>query len=302
MGKVFKCVVMMLVVATFIYSCARAPIEKFADTKAALEAARRAGAEACAKKEFREAEKAYKEAEELLKTANVCSPNPIAKSVAESAESVKDVSKEEKDCIPQDELYRKVESKLVYAQGKANEAKNIALNASRKCNTIKSRLSEINDEILTIKKDLIEAGKVNDLDMLMDRYNEVEGYLQECSCDEAQTAMSELVSMLNRTKEALAAGTAVVKAEKPEKVMATAEAREYKVKKGDCLWRISEKEYLNPFMWPLIYWANKAKIKDPDLIYPGQIFKIEEDYTSSEKDRAIRKAKTRGPWSLFDGK
>ena len=76
------------------------------------------------------------------------------------------------------------------------------------------------------------------------------------------------------------------------------------VKKGECLWIISSyKEiYNDPFMWPLIYWANKNKIHDPDLIFPKQVFKIPRDYTEKEKREAIHFAKTRGPWSLWDGK
>ncbi len=49
------------------------------------------------------------------------------------------------------------------------------------------------------------------------------------------------------------------------------------VVKGECLWRISEQAqiYNDPFMWPLIYKANRDKItKSPDLIYPGQVFSI----------------------------
>ena len=51
---------------------------------------------------------------------------------------------------------------------------------------------------------------------------------------------------------------------------------EYTVIKGDCLWNISKKDYIynDPFQWPRIYEANKDKIKDPDLIYPNQVFKI----------------------------
>ena len=78
----------------------------------------------------------------------------------------------------------------------------------------------------------------------------------------------------------------------------------HKVKKGECLWTIaSYKEiYNDPFMWPLIYKANKDKIKDPDLIFPGQLFDINRDYTTSEQNSAVKFAKTRGKWSLFDGK
>ncbi len=50
----------------------------------------------------------------------------------------------------------------------------------------------------------------------------------------------------------------------------------YTVVKGDCLWNIAKKDYIynDPFKWPQIYEANKDKIKDPDLIYPKQVFTI----------------------------
>ena len=44
----------------------------------------------------------------------------------------------------------------------------------------------------------------------------------------------------------------------------------------DCLWRIAEnvEVYGDAFKWPSIYSANKDQIKDPDLIFPGQVFQI----------------------------
>ncbi|RPI96706.1 MAG: hypothetical protein EHM32_02625 [Spirochaetales bacterium] len=45
-------------------------------------------------------------------------------------------------------------------------------------------------------------------------------------------------------------------------------------KKRDCLWRISLYVYRDARLWPLIYVANRDKIKDPDLIFPGQKFTI----------------------------
>ena len=46
----------------------------------------------------------------------------------------------------------------------------------------------------------------------------------------------------------------------------------YRVRKNDSLWRISgyKNIYNDPYQWPKIYEANKEKIEDPDLIYPGQ--------------------------------
>jgi nucleoid-associated protein YgaU len=48
----------------------------------------------------------------------------------------------------------------------------------------------------------------------------------------------------------------------------------YNPKKRDCLWRIAHTVYRDARLWPLIYIANRDQIKDPDLIFPGQKFKI----------------------------
>lgn len=58
----------------------------------------------------------------------------------------------------------------------------------------------------------------------------------------------------------------------------------YTVVKGDCLWGIAKMKdhYANPFAWPMIYQANRDQIKNPDLIFPKQIFKIP-NLTEEEK-------------------
>ncbi len=48
----------------------------------------------------------------------------------------------------------------------------------------------------------------------------------------------------------------------------------YTVKKGDCLWNIAKKFYGNGAKYTKIYEANKDKIRNPNLIYPGQVFVI----------------------------
>lgn len=54
------------------------------------------------------------------------------------------------------------------------------------------------------------------------------------------------------------------------------EPKLYTVRPGEWLWDISRKEYGTAIGWFRIYEANRAKIKDPDLIYPGQVFVIPE--------------------------
>lgn len=75
---------------------------------------------------------------------------------------------------------------------------------------------------------------------------------------------------------------------------------QYQVVRGDNLWNISGKGevYADPYQWPLVYKANRNKIKDADLIYPGQVFDIDRAASASDVDAAIRHAKTRGAWSV----
>ena len=50
--------------------------------------------------------------------------------------------------------------------------------------------------------------------------------------------------------------------------------RTYTVVAGDSLSKISQKIYGDGRRWKEIFEANKDKIKNPDLIYPGQVLKI----------------------------
>ncbi len=48
------------------------------------------------------------------------------------------------------------------------------------------------------------------------------------------------------------------------------EPRKYVVRKGDSLSKIAKTMYGDMKMWKKIYEANKATIKNPDVIHPGQ--------------------------------
>jgi len=89
------------------------------------------------------------------------------------------------------------------------------------------------------------------------------------------------------------------------KVAATGQAtlgkmETYVVEKGDCLWDISKKKniYNDPFLWPVIFEANKGKVKNPNLIYPDQKLKIPRSGISMNaiKD-ARKKAGARRPYT-----
>jgi len=81
------------------------------------------------------------------------------------------------------------------------------------------------------------------------------------------------VASLDAQIAQLQAQIADLEAKKPAK---PAESEQYTVVKGDCLYKISgyEKIYNDPVKWPVLYRANRDKIKDPNLIYPDWVLVV----------------------------
>ena len=79
-----------------------------------------------------------------------------------------------------------------------------------------------------------------------------------------------------------------------------AASMQYEVVRGDSLWAISAKPetYNNPYQWPLIFKANRAQIKDADLIYPGQTFEVDRNPSAADVESAVNHARNRGAWSI----
>jgi len=116
--------------------------------------------------------------------------------------------------------------------------------------------------------------------------------------EEAAPAQEESTAMAEEDKSALADAESDMSDNKNEG--SSAGVTSYSVVRGDNLWDISGKEevYANSYQWPLIYKTNRDKINDADLIYPGQVFDIDQNASSSDIDAAINHAKTRGAWSI----
>ena len=91
----------------------------------------------------------------------------------------------------------------------------------------------------------------------------------------------------------------------PAKTEAKPEAKgtglvtEYVVKKGESLWWISKYKdiYDDPYLWPIIYQANKDQIKKANLIYPGQKLKIPRSgFTMEDLEKARKQAGAKKPY------
>lgn len=89
-----------------------------------------------------------------------------------------------------------------------------------------------------------------------------------------EKSMSRIISAL-----LLAVAAVTASAAEPLKLAADAPERHI-VEKGDTLWGISGKFLQEPWRWPEIWRLNKDQIKNPHLIYPGDIVML--DYVEGQ--------------------
>lgn len=92
------------------------------------------------------------------------------------------------------------------------------------------------------------------------------------AANKAIEASNKAAGTINRAIDRLNALAAEM--EKSKEVKEVKEVSTYTVKKGDCLSRIAAQKLGSGRLWRKIYQANKNKIKDPNLIYPGQVLLI----------------------------
>ena len=74
----------------------------------------------------------------------------------------------------------------------------------------------------------------------------------------------------------------------PQEIIVT-QAQKYKVQEGDTLQKIAKKFYGSMKKWTVIYEANKANLKGPDKIYPGQVLDIPAGAIKQEAPQSISK-------------
>lgn len=76
------------------------------------------------------------------------------------------------------------------------------------------------------------------------------------------------------TKTVTVKNNKTAKVEKERDASTAPKAKTHTVVRGDTLWGIAKKYYGNGAQYTKIYNANKDKIKNPNLIYVGQVFSI----------------------------
>jgi len=77
-----------------------------------------------------------------------------------------------------------------------------------------------------------------------------------------------------KTKKATVTIATVKPSTRTTKAAESSSGKTYTVKSGDCLWKIAKQFYGNEADYTKIYNANTDKIKNPNLIYAGQVLTI----------------------------
>lgn len=72
----------------------------------------------------------------------------------------------------------------------------------------------------------------------------------------------------------------------------------YKVKRGETLIDIAQRREIfnDKFMWPLIYKANRDQMRDPQVVFPGQVLAIPRELTFEEIIEARKQAQAPPPY------
>ncbi len=185
---------------------------------------------------------------------------------------------------------------------------------------LKSQKDALNQQITDLQNDISKLkDQLNGLKSYEDCQNELYALVgaTKADVDNFRNAVNELDGKISRKEGPKADRQKDLDALKSNKISALPEfydkvhnqmqsaldswveqptEQQYTVVKGDCLWNIAKKKefYGNGFAWPKIYKANRDKIKNPDLIYPKQIFTIPQ-LTDEEKAKYEKMRKNYKP-------
>lgn len=286
------------------FGCAKPPTKEMADAEAALSAAKLAEADIYVPQEYQSAEdmlaqaQAEMEQKEYKQAKNAAIQTiALAEKAREHALSAKEEAKLKAKGIIE---------KLGAALKEARDAEALTYYAGN-YNRLSKKLSGIESDYAAERYlAVISKGET-----ALAEARELAASSRLAAAEAARRKAEEEARLARLKAEAAARRRAEDEARRraeEARLLAEEQARavspSHLVVKGECLWVISEYEkvYDNPFQWPLIYKANRSKIRDPDLIFPDQNFQIPRDASGVEVNEAVYMAKHRGPWSLYDGK
>lgn len=279
----------MTLLAASVVGCTSAPTQEMADARQALQAAENADAATHAPANFKGARELLAKAEKAISDGDYDDARADAIATKKAAVSARNIA---------------------LAIGAAEEALDEAdalgfqWRDSRKLLDQARAAAERGDEVTAVK--LANEAKAQG-ELAKDQYylEQAKVMLEEAGAHQSRMSAAEQA----KYRDAMAAvrrGDGRRAHDLAKTLLSTLDTSEslavesYQVVHGDSLWGISGQDviYDNPYYWPLIFRANADRIRDADLIYPGQGLDIPRDYGRGEADAAVNHARNRGAWSL----
>ena len=310
--------------------CCRKPPEEVAQAEAAVAQAKENCAEEYAPEEYKKAYDALSMAQQYAqdrkckdskasaleaielaaaaeKKASEVEAEYKAKAEAMMAESEKAIEKAEAGWADlqkkKDEVAKKREAALQVGVDKEFAKYDLTLDLPE-AEVNAAALSKINEAkgVLANAKKMMAEGKCNLLEVIAE-LKKIPGLIEDAAGMMKADAgkLEKLNALIEKTLEEKLAELVVI---------TTPKFWKHEVVKGECLWKIAEREdyYGDPFKWPIIWWENQWTeekvqnlgederfhlIKDPDLIFPGQKFTFPMKPDEAKVAKAIDYAKNR---------
>lgn len=142
---------------------------------------------------------------------------------------------------------------------------NIFKSAETKAAEAAEEAAALREQRITALKGVVDSLNISiqDLDIEVD--------------DDVVTVYGQTESQSDKEKIILALGNVSGIATVDDRISVVVPAPEatfYEVKSGDSLSKIAKAHYGDAMKYPIIFEANKPMLKDPNLIYPGQVLRI----------------------------
>lgn len=144
--------------------------------------------------------------------------------------------------------------------------------AKKEAEAAKKEAEAARQEAALAKQQAAEARARADQELA--RRQEAELRVSRAEADLKNTRAQADQEILNRQKAEARVKELEAEVARLQQELAQAQVRTYVVKSGDSLSKIAQQFYGDAKRWTEIYEANKDKIKDPNLIHPGQELRI----------------------------
>ncbi len=253
---------LMLITASY-FSCVKPPSEDIDHAEAAMAAARESEAGLYAPEEFKSAEELLVRVRSEMEDGAYRDAENSARKCIESADIAISVARQNRDRARSEAegIIASVRERLAMAtEMRADLYATAAYGDGIKVLDEAVRAFDAGDYFLAAEKGYFALGKA-------------EAAIERCTAEVETPPVQVAVQTATGADRAGAEGGS-------DKELVTMHC----IRKGECLWGISGYEtiYSDPFMWPLIFQANRDRIERPDLIYPGQTLHIPRTSTSEE--------------------